>query len=188
MSSVASSRGTPPRTDPDDWWASTGLPAPDAGPRGGEDDDWLEGERPRRPRRPVALPERRIVVGIAVVAAVVVLVLGLLVAGVFSGNAAKRASTTTGTSPGTTTAAVTTPSAPRAPAPAAALKPGATGAQVKRLQRALAVLGFSVGKVDGVYGPATVAALQRFQRAHKLAADGVLGPKTLAALRLALRS
>lgn len=40
-------------------------------------------------------------------------------------------------------------------------------------------------KVDGLPGPATLAAIQAFQAAHQLAADGIVGPKTLAALRAA---
>jgi peptidoglycan hydrolase-like protein with peptidoglycan-binding domain len=58
---------------------------------------------------------------------------------------------------------------------------------VKLLQRALNKLGYSVGKVDGDYGPGTQKALTDFQKAHGLAADGVLGPKTLAALTTALK-
>jgi cell wall-associated NlpC family hydrolase len=47
------------------------------------------------------------------------------------------------------------------------------------VQRALGV------PADGVYGPVTRAAVQRFQRARGLAVDGVVGPQTLAALGLA---
>jgi Putative peptidoglycan binding domain len=82
-----------------------------------------------------------------------------------------------------TTNAVTTPSAE---APAQTLKPGDTGSQVKTLQRALATLGFSPGKPDGDYGPATQVAVERFQVAKGLAEDGIVGPATLAALQKAL--
>jgi peptidoglycan hydrolase-like protein with peptidoglycan-binding domain len=59
---------------------------------------------------------------------------------------------------------------------------------VKLLQRALARLGYSSGRVDGSYGPATVNALKRFQQANGLQPDGVLGPKTLQALKSKLRA
>src|SRR5713226_3672034 len=85
------------------------------------------------------------------------------------------------------TTASTPTTSPAAPAgPATTLKPGAKGAQVRALQQALADLGYSPGKIDGSYGPATQKALTSFQRAAKLSPDGILGPKTLAALRKAL--
>jgi hypothetical protein len=83
----------------------------------------------------------------------------------------------------TNTNPVTTPSTQ---APAQTLKPGDTGSQVKTLQRALATLGFSAGKPDGDYGPATQVAVEKFQLAKGLAEDGVVGPATLAALQRAL--
>ena len=90
----------------------------------------------------------------------------------------------TTSTPQTTT---TTPAQPVA-APTSNLKPGDTGAQVKVLQRALARLGFSAGTIDGQYGPATEAAVERFQAAAGLTADGIVGPATLAALKTDLRS
>jgi Putative peptidoglycan binding domain len=83
----------------------------------------------------------------------------------------------------TSTAASTTPAGQ---APAQTLRPGDTGSQVKTLQQALATLGYSAGKPDGVYGPSTQYAVERFQAAKGLAADGVVGAQTLAALQKAL--
>ncbi len=79
----------------------------------------------------------------------------------------------------TTTAA--TPAVSRA-LPTTTLKPGDTGAQVRALQRALKALGYSVGTIDGQYGPATKTAVASFQHAAGLTEDGVFGPKTLNAL------
>jgi hypothetical protein len=83
----------------------------------------------------------------------------------------------------TATTAVTPPTVQ---APAQTLLPGATGSQVKILQRALASLGFSPGKADGDYGPSTQIAVEKFQVSKGLAEDGVVGQQTLAALQQAL--
>ena len=72
---------------------------------------------------------------------------------------------------------------PPTQAPSQTLAPGDRGLQVQILQRALAALGFSAGKPDGDYGPATVKAVERFQASKGLAQVGVVGPQTLAALR-----
>lgn len=64
----------------------------------------------------------------------------------------------------------------------AVLKQGATGGEVKELQRRLKQWGYYSGEVDGVYGPATVAAVKYFQRKNGLTADGVAGKSTFAAL------
>lgn len=57
-----------------------------------------------------------------------------------------------------------------------------TGPTVKKLQRALAKVGFSPGAMDGVFGLGTEAAVIAFQRSNGLLADGVAGPRTLAKL------
>ncbi len=173
--------------DPDDWWAST----PGSRPAGAQlDDDWLV-EPPREPRFgfPATVTLRTLLLIGAGLAAVIVLVIGLIAGGVFSSGSSNPPPTT----PATTTAQNTTPTTPTTtpaaavPAPTVTLKPGASGPQTKRLQRALASLGFSPGKVDGTYGPATTTAVQKFQRSVHLTADGVVGPKTLAALKTALK-
>ena len=58
------------------------------------------------------------------------------------------------------------------------LSPGSEGRQVELLQQALGNV-----TVDGVYGPATEEAVQRFQASRGLTVDGIVGPLTSAALR-----
>jgi N-acetylmuramoyl-L-alanine amidase len=56
------------------------------------------------------------------------------------------------------------------------------GDDVATLQQRLLDLGFDPGRCDGIFGPATDAALREFQRNVGLSADGTLGPGTLRAL------
>lgn len=55
-------------------------------------------------------------------------------------------------------------------------------APVRELQRRLRALGDAPGPIDGLYGPRTEGAVQRFQQAHTLAVDGVTGPRTVGRL------
>jgi peptidoglycan hydrolase-like protein with peptidoglycan-binding domain len=56
---------------------------------------------------------------------------------------------------------------------------------VRVIQRQLHALGYEPGPVDGVYGPLTAAAVERFQRAEGLAVNGVPGSQTAARLEAA---
>jgi peptidoglycan hydrolase-like protein with peptidoglycan-binding domain len=49
---------------------------------------------------------------------------------------------------------------------------------VKQLQRALLLLGYKIGKADGVWGEKTRKAVVTFQKKHNLGADGLVGAKT----------
>lgn len=63
------------------------------------------------------------------------------------------------------------------------LAEGASGDDVKRLQRALtAALGSTVG-VDGSFGPGTATAVRGYQTGRGLTADGIVGPDTWTALQ-----
>ncbi|MCW2498352.1 MAG: cwlM [Frankiales bacterium] len=57
------------------------------------------------------------------------------------------------------------------------------GDDVAALQERLAELGFDTGRVDGVFGVRTEAALKGLQREYGLVSDGVCGPSTLRALK-----
>jgi hypothetical protein len=62
------------------------------------------------------------------------------------------------------------------------LKKGMKGAEVKELQKLLTNKGYSTKGIDGLFGPATEAAVKKFQKAKKMKADGVVGPATKKAL------
>jgi len=171
------------RDDPDDWFAEPGPARP---PRGRlAQDDWLGDEASaRRPPRRAPFGDfpwrRQISIGVG---AIVSLLLVLWVAGVFGGGGSAPTTpvtTAVRTAPATT---VLAPGPTPVRAPATVLNPGSSGPQVKRLQRGLVRLGYSPGRVDGSYGPATENALNRFQHANGLQPDGVLGPKTLQTLK-----
>lgn len=56
------------------------------------------------------------------------------------------------------------------------------GEDVADLQRRLGALGFSAGRVDGILGPETAAAIGALQENAGLTADGICGPDTVAVL------
>lgn len=65
--------------------------------------------------------------------------------------------------------------------------PNLRGDDVSELQASLARLGFDAGRVDGIFGPATVRALEDFQRNSGLPVDGVCGPNSVRAVSVLMR-
>jgi len=59
---------------------------------------------------------------------------------------------------------------------------------VEQFQTQLAAIGCYDGSVDGIDGPATLAAIRRFQAAQGLTEDGVVGPETEGALQDAVEA
>ncbi|HEY1370709.1 MAG TPA: peptidoglycan-binding domain-containing protein [Gaiellaceae bacterium] len=180
-------------TEADDWFASSG-----GEPRGQQalEPAWFEDldgadEAPRA--RGLAALSPRWLAGI--VAGIVVLILIILAAaGAFSGGGSSGGSqettgvvTTPPPSPPPPPAA-TPPPPPAVTLPTGVLKPGASGADVKSLQRALASAGHSTGTVDGVYGSKTEQAVAAFQRSAGITADGIYGPATKKALEQQLNT
>jgi hypothetical protein len=178
--------------DPDDWFGDQDPEerrVPDAPPDETivQSDDWLD-ETVRREPRPSwtkSINRRMVTVGLSLVA---LLIAGLAAAGVFSsgGTPATVSTPSLTVTTQTTTAKSTTAATPQVPAPSTTLKPGDKGTQVAVLQAALAKLGFSSGKADGAYGPATTNAVKQFQQSAGLTTDGILGPATLSALKTSL--
>jgi len=176
--------------DPDDWF---GGAAQEDGAEGfarteGDEEDWLnDAERPVQEPWYQKIDRRIVVVAIVAIALVIAV---LAAAGVFSSGGSGSSTPPPTTTVSTTTVAQTTPApAPKpVPAPTTPLKPGDTGPQVKVLQKALASLGYSVGKIDGDYGPSTQAAVEKFQTSAGIKADGIVGPETLKALETALKN
>jgi N-acetyl-anhydromuramyl-L-alanine amidase AmpD len=62
------------------------------------------------------------------------------------------------------------------------LKLGASGFQVKRLQRLLEQHGFKPGAIDSKFGPSTEKAVRQAQKHFGLEPDGIAGPMTWQAL------
>jgi hypothetical protein len=127
---------------------------------------------------------------VAIIAvSIVALILAILAAaGAFSSSKPAVPPVVTSSPPPkpTTTTPPTTTTTPTVQAPNTTLSPGDTGSQVKLLQQALISLGYTLGKADGDYGPATQIAVEKFQVAKGIAEDGVVGPETLAKLQQAL--
>ena len=69
-------------------------------------------------------------------------------------------------------------------ADAASFKRGSTGETVTKIQQRLQDWGYYSGSVDGVYGSKTEDAVMDFQEQNGLTVDGVAGPATLAAIGL----
>ncbi|MBQ1703058.1 MAG: spore cortex-lytic enzyme [Oscillospiraceae bacterium] len=67
-------------------------------------------------------------------------------------------------------------------ASAASYRRGSTGSTVSEIQTRLKNWGYYSGKVDGIFGSGTEAAVKKFQAKNGLTADGIVGPATLSAL------
>ena len=64
------------------------------------------------------------------------------------------------------------------------IKKGSRGEAVTTLQNALNEAGYDCGKVDGIFGKNTQAAVKAFQKAKGLTVDGIVGRNTWTALGL----
>ena len=65
----------------------------------------------------------------------------------------------------------------------AVTKKGSQGNQVVKIQEMLKDLGYDTGKVDGIFGKKTEAAVKQFQKENKLKVDGIVGDKSITALK-----
>jgi cytoskeletal protein RodZ len=181
--------------DYDDWFGEP-EPPPERRRRGAgavDEDAWTIPNRPAR-REPFQIGNLSVTRRALVVAGILVVVLFVAVlaaAGVFSSGSPQvtpplpTTPVTVAAPPSSTPLTTTPPATTAASPPTTTLKPGDTGSQVTALQNELTSLGYSPGKADGTYGPATEQAVKNFQAAKGLTADGVVGPKTLAALQQA---
>ena len=151
-----------------------------------------------------------VIIGLAVIATVILLAVvpkdGPL-GGVRSASTNEASSTLAPSStlvPGTTSPGTATTKAPTTTTPATAttkkgstatttttinpasrpvLKQGSSGPDVVTLQQKLIALNFLTGTADGNFGPATTAAVVKFQQSKNInPADGIVGPTTWAAL------
>lgn len=62
------------------------------------------------------------------------------------------------------------------------LRLNSRGPQVIKLQQELKAAGISPGKIDGIFGRGTLAAVKKFQAKNRLQVDGMAGPRTMHAL------
>jgi putative chitinase len=62
--------------------------------------------------------------------------------------------------------------------PPSTLRQGSRGEDVAQQQRQLKAAGFNPGRVDGIFGPKTEAAVKAFQSTRGLNSDGIIGSKT----------
>ena len=67
-------------------------------------------------------------------------------------------------------------------APDATIRYGSRGDGVRWIQYMLNAAGYDCGKIDGIAGVKTIAAIRAYQQEHGLAVDGLAGKKTVAAL------
>jgi peptidoglycan hydrolase-like protein with peptidoglycan-binding domain len=65
------------------------------------------------------------------------------------------------------------------------LQEGASGSEVRQVQKHLEEEGFSPGPIDGIFGPRTKSAVIAFQKSKGIFADGIVGAKTWTTLNLA---
>lgn len=65
------------------------------------------------------------------------------------------------------------------------MKKGDKGDDVKAAQIRLSILGYYSGKLDGIFGNGTLAAVRSFQARNALTVDGKIGPRTLEKLQSA---
>src|SRR2546423_1088711 len=135
--------------DPDDWFSGTDSVSI-------EEPTWLEDVvDPEQPIADGSFLGRRFVAAAAAGLVLVVAAVVALVAFRSGGPGAPAVATSTPvattTAPATTVPTTPTPSAPAVTLPAGVVKPGASGAEVKTLQRALVRAGHSPGPVDGDY-------------------------------------
>ncbi len=64
----------------------------------------------------------------------------------------------------------------KAPAP---MRVGDKSSDVKKLQKALKILGYYNSSIDGDYGKGTKSAVKAYQKDHRLSADGIAGKATV---------
>ncbi|MFL5925960.1 MAG: peptidoglycan-binding protein, partial [Gaiellaceae bacterium] len=183
--------------DPDDWfWDAESAAVEERRDLTGGDvargreptwfEEVVEPEEPE-PTAGSQFGRRRFVVLAGILLVLVVIVVVALVAFGGGGSSTPRVATTspraTTTAPAPSTVPTTRPPTTTAVSlPAGPLKPGAAGAEVKALQRALERAGQSPGPIDADYGPKTEQAVSAFQRSAGITVDGTYGPQTKKAL------